>query len=184
MCWRYKSVFVCWQVDGKTNPKIQSFFLESFPIYCAHFSKDGEQVIMGSKHKSFKYLDMIGGKIVNVPIKGEQPVMTFGVFCVHFSLQVTPFSILPPTVLPCLCLFSFSSLSLCLSAFLLFLCLSGDGGWQLFEVLLAIICNGRVSHYHKWMADPFSYFFILFRSQNVYRSTILSLSSLYPWGLY
>jgi len=58
-------------VDGKTNPKIQSFFLESFPIHCAHFTHDGEQVVLGSKYKSFKYLDMIAGKIVNVPIKGR-----------------------------------------------------------------------------------------------------------------
>ncbi|WAR02891.1 UTP18-like protein [Mya arenaria] len=60
------------QVDGKTNPKIQSFFLENYPITCAHFSRDGEQVIIGSNHKAFKYLDMIAGKVVNVPYKGME----------------------------------------------------------------------------------------------------------------
>ena len=55
------------QVDGKTNPKIQSIFLEDFPIYCAHFSTNGEEVILGSRHKTFQYYDMIAGKIVRVP---------------------------------------------------------------------------------------------------------------------
>ena len=55
------------QVDGKTNPKIQSVYFENFPIYCAHFSTNGEEVILGSKHKTFQYYDMIAGKIVNVP---------------------------------------------------------------------------------------------------------------------
>ncbi|KAL3880630.1 hypothetical protein ACJMK2_032854 [Sinanodonta woodiana] len=59
------------QVDGKNNPKIQSVFVDNFPMHCCHFSTDGEEVIMGSKHKSFYYYDMIAGKIVNVPwIKG------------------------------------------------------------------------------------------------------------------
>ena len=63
--------FYCLQVDGKTNPKIQSIFFEDFPVYCAHFSTNGEEVILGSKHKTFQYYDMIAGKIVSVPrIKG------------------------------------------------------------------------------------------------------------------
>lgn len=59
------------QIDGKNNPKIQSVFLEKFPILCAHFTSNGDQVIMSSKHKSFYHYDMIAGKVVNVPkIKG------------------------------------------------------------------------------------------------------------------
>lgn len=66
------------QIDGKTNPKIQSLFLEGFPIYCAHFTRDGEQVVIGSKHKSFKYFDMISGQVVNIPVKGlEDPSMSY-----------------------------------------------------------------------------------------------------------
>lgn len=61
------------QVDGKHNPKIQSVFMDSYPILCAHFSASGEEVIMGSKHSSFHYYDMIAGKIVRVPkIQGEK----------------------------------------------------------------------------------------------------------------
>ena len=60
------------QVDGKTNPKIQSIFLEDFPIYCAHFSAGGEEVVLGSRHKTFQYYDMIAGKVVRVPqLKGQ-----------------------------------------------------------------------------------------------------------------
>ncbi|XP_069129328.1 U3 small nucleolar RNA-associated protein 18 homolog [Argopecten irradians] len=59
------------QVDGKNNPKIQSVFLDNFPIFSAHFTPDGQQVVLSSKHRSFVYYDMIAGKVVNVPkIKG------------------------------------------------------------------------------------------------------------------
>jgi hypothetical protein len=59
------------QVDGKSNSKIQSLFIENFPVLCAHFTQDGEQIVIGSKHKSFKYFDMISGKVINVPMKGR-----------------------------------------------------------------------------------------------------------------
>ncbi len=61
-----------WQVDGKTNPKIHSVFLDSFPIYTAKFSADGNQVIMGSRHKSFYYYDLIADKVLRVPKLGEK----------------------------------------------------------------------------------------------------------------
>ncbi|KAG8446373.1 hypothetical protein GDO86_013999 [Hymenochirus boettgeri] len=55
------------QVDGKLNPKIQSIHLERFPIYKAHFSADGEQVIAtGLRNKLFYLYDMMGGSIVPV----------------------------------------------------------------------------------------------------------------------
>nr|XP_022326362.1 U3 small nucleolar RNA-associated protein 18 homolog [Crassostrea virginica] len=64
------------QVDGKHNPKIQSVYLDGFPIHTAHFSTDGREVIMGSKYRNFQYYDMIAGKIVNVPrIKGLEEKM-------------------------------------------------------------------------------------------------------------
>lgn len=59
------------QVDGKQNPKIQSVFIDGFPIHTAHFSTEGHEVIMGSRYKNIQYYDMMAGKIVNVPkIKG------------------------------------------------------------------------------------------------------------------
>ncbi|XP_060064815.1 U3 small nucleolar RNA-associated protein 18 homolog [Ylistrum balloti] len=59
------------QVDGKNNPKIQSVFLDNFPIFSAHFTPDGREVVLSSKHQSFVYYDMIAGKVVKVPkIKG------------------------------------------------------------------------------------------------------------------
>ncbi|KAK2528537.1 Utp18 [Columba guinea] len=55
------------QVDGIRNPKIQSIYLESFPIYKACFSVDGEQVIAtGTHHKMFFVYDMMSGSIIPI----------------------------------------------------------------------------------------------------------------------
>lgn len=65
--------FIILQVDGKNNPKIQSVFLDNFPIMSASFSAGGLEVIMGSRHCSFYWYDMMAGKVVFVPkIKGNQ----------------------------------------------------------------------------------------------------------------
>nr|KAG5711690.1 hypothetical protein BaRGS_016872 [Batillaria attramentaria] len=55
------------QIDGNSNPKIQSVFLDNFPVMSARFSANGEEVVMGSKHRSFYYYDMMAGKVVFVP---------------------------------------------------------------------------------------------------------------------
>lgn len=56
------------QVDGKVNTKIQSIHFEDFPIHTAHFSVDGEQIIVGSKEQPyFYYYDMMSGKVVKIP---------------------------------------------------------------------------------------------------------------------
>uniref|UniRef100_UPI003AAAE6AF U3 small nucleolar RNA-associated protein 18 homolog n=1 Tax=Centroberyx gerrardi TaxID=166262 RepID=UPI003AAAE6AF len=55
------------QVDGKTNPKIQSIHLERFPIHKAQFSTDGEKVVATSlKNKMFYLYDMMEGRVVPV----------------------------------------------------------------------------------------------------------------------
>ncbi|KAM9639138.1 U3 small nucleolar RNA-associated protein 18 homolog isoform 1-T2 [Morphnus guianensis] len=55
------------QVDGIRNPRIQSIYLESFPIYKACFSVDGEQVIAtGTHHKMFFVYDMMSGSIIPI----------------------------------------------------------------------------------------------------------------------
>jgi U3 small nucleolar RNA-associated protein 18 len=55
------------QIDGKKNTKIQSIFIERFPIMAAHFThQQGEEIIIGSRHKSFYYYDMLAGKLVSV----------------------------------------------------------------------------------------------------------------------
>lgn len=52
------------QVDGKTNPKIQSIHLERFPIHKAQFSRDGETVIATSfRNKMFYLYDMMEGRV-------------------------------------------------------------------------------------------------------------------------
>lgn len=66
-------LFHC-KVDGRTNSKIQSVFLEKFPVYKARFSADGEQVVATSSHNKLFYVyDMIEGRIVPVQgVRGEQ----------------------------------------------------------------------------------------------------------------
>ncbi|XP_056194032.1 U3 small nucleolar RNA-associated protein 18 homolog [Falco biarmicus] len=55
------------QVDGIRNPRIQSIYLESFPIYKACFSVDGEQVVAtGTHHNMFFVYDMMSGSIIPV----------------------------------------------------------------------------------------------------------------------
>ncbi|KAK3512030.1 hypothetical protein QTP70_028114 [Hemibagrus guttatus] len=71
------------QVDGKTNPKIQSIHLENFPVNKACFSADGGQVVAtGMRNKLFYIYDMMEGKIIPVPrVRGlnEQRVKEFEV---------------------------------------------------------------------------------------------------------
>ncbi|XP_048589194.1 U3 small nucleolar RNA-associated protein 18 homolog isoform X2 [Nematostella vectensis] len=60
------------QVDGKENPKLQSVFVNRFPIHNAHFTCDGEQVIMSSRRKYFYVYDMIKGQVTRIPgIRGR-----------------------------------------------------------------------------------------------------------------
>lgn len=55
------------QVDGKTNPKIQSIYLEKFPIFKARFSASGEEVLATSTHSKILYVyDMMAGKLIPV----------------------------------------------------------------------------------------------------------------------
>ncbi|XP_021560185.1 U3 small nucleolar RNA-associated protein 18 homolog [Neomonachus schauinslandi] len=55
------------QVDGKTNPKIQSIYLEKFPIFKACFSATGEEVLATSIHSKVLYVyDMLAGKLIPV----------------------------------------------------------------------------------------------------------------------
>lgn len=61
------------QIDGQTNPKLQSIFLEKFPIHTAHFSADGEQVVLASQRRSFHVYDMIKGEVIKIPeIRGRE----------------------------------------------------------------------------------------------------------------
>lgn len=64
----HNTMFLCHhQIDGQTNPKLQSVFLERFPIHTAHFSSDGEQVILASQRRSFYVYDMIKGEVIKIP---------------------------------------------------------------------------------------------------------------------
>ncbi|XP_041859481.1 U3 small nucleolar RNA-associated protein 18 homolog [Melanotaenia boesemani] len=71
------------QVDGKTNPKIQSIHLERFPVHKAQFSQNGETVIATSlRNKMFYLYDMMEGRVSPVhAVRGlnEARVMEFSV---------------------------------------------------------------------------------------------------------
>ena len=70
------------QIDGKSNPKMQTVNFENFPIKTAHFTSDGKQFIVGSQHFSHFFMyDMIAGKTVKVPWKedGKGTVQKFEV---------------------------------------------------------------------------------------------------------
>ncbi|XP_051727608.1 U3 small nucleolar RNA-associated protein 18 homolog isoform X2 [Ctenopharyngodon idella] len=71
------------QVDGKSNPKIQTIHLEKFPVNKASFSADGEHVVVtGLRNKLFYIYDMMEGKIIPVTcVRGlnEQKVSDFQV---------------------------------------------------------------------------------------------------------
>ena len=61
------------QVDGKSNPKIQSIHLERFPVHKAQFSPDGETVIATSlRNKMFYLYDMMEGRVSPVhTVRGQ-----------------------------------------------------------------------------------------------------------------
>ena len=54
------------QVDGKTNSKVQGIHLEHFPIYTAHFANAGDTVVITGKRRFFYRFDMASGKVHKV----------------------------------------------------------------------------------------------------------------------
>ena len=71
------------QVDGKSNTKIQTVQFERFPVKCAHFSQDGTQFIVGSKHHGHFYVyDMMEGRSIKVPISHSSEITNMKNFSV------------------------------------------------------------------------------------------------------
>eukprot|EP00842_Homolaphlyctis_polyrhiza_P000129 jgi/Hompol1/1116/HPOL_001248-RA len=54
------------QIDGKINPKIQSIHFKDFPIYRAHFTPDGKQVIVTSRRKWYFVHDLVTGQTTKI----------------------------------------------------------------------------------------------------------------------
>lgn len=82
-----RNVLYFLQVDGKTNPKIQSIYLEKFPIFKACFSANGEEVLATSTHSKVLYVyDMLVGKLIPVhQVRGKISVET-----ADYPLPLTP----------------------------------------------------------------------------------------------
>ena len=57
------------QVDGRSNTKLQSVQFERYPINCARFTPSGEQFIVGSQHHPFfhTYDMMVGRSMRGLP---------------------------------------------------------------------------------------------------------------------
>lgn len=77
------------QVDGKTNPKIQSIYLEKFPIFKACFNAKGEEVLATSTHSKVIYVyDMLAGKLIPVhQVRGKVSVV-----CISCSPRLNLFN--------------------------------------------------------------------------------------------
>jgi U3 small nucleolar RNA-associated protein 18 len=53
-------------VDGTKNAKVQSVFIDDFPIRTARFTADGEQVIVAARRPFFHFYDLASGKVQRV----------------------------------------------------------------------------------------------------------------------
>ncbi|OIT04654.1 PREDICTED: U3 small nucleolar RNA-associated protein 18 homolog [Nicotiana attenuata] len=61
------------QIDGKRNTKIQSIFLEDFPIKKASFLPNGSQVIVSGRRKFFHVLDLVKASVDKIgPLVGRE----------------------------------------------------------------------------------------------------------------
>lgn len=61
------------QIDGKRNPKVQSVFLDDFPIQKAAFAPDGSRVIATSRRNFYYVYDMNAGAVQKVnPLVGRE----------------------------------------------------------------------------------------------------------------
>lgn len=61
------------QVDGKRNTKVQSFFLDDCPIQKASFLPEGSQVIIAGRRKYFYCLDIVKATIDKIgPLVGRE----------------------------------------------------------------------------------------------------------------
>lgn len=86
----YHKTLDLFQVDGQTNPKIQSIHIQNFPISTAHFSKDGREVIVAGRKRQFFVYDMMAGKITPIRgIRGEIETLLF-ILQIYFSMLSRP----------------------------------------------------------------------------------------------
>ncbi|KAJ3329547.1 U3 snoRNP protein, partial [Kappamyces sp. JEL0680] len=64
-------------IDGKENPKVQSFHIKDMPIISAHFSNDGSQIVMTGRRNFFYSLDLGSGSVTRTTgIRGTAGLLT------------------------------------------------------------------------------------------------------------
>jgi U3 small nucleolar RNA-associated protein 18 len=60
------------QIDGKKNPKVESIFLEDFPIYKAAFIPDGSKVVAAGRRQYYFMYDLEAGRVERIsPLIGR-----------------------------------------------------------------------------------------------------------------
>ena len=59
-------------IDGKENPKVQSFYIRDMPIFSAAFSPDGSQIITSGRRNFFYSLNVETNRNNRIPgIRGN-----------------------------------------------------------------------------------------------------------------
>ena len=66
-------IFICLdftQVDGDTNPKLQSIDIERVSLWMAKFTSDGQEIIGIGMRQGFFVYDIGTGKVTRINLKG------------------------------------------------------------------------------------------------------------------
>ena len=67
-------IFICLdftQVDGDTNPKLQSIDIERASLCMAKFTSDGQEIIGIGMRQGFFVYDIGTGKVTRIHLKGK-----------------------------------------------------------------------------------------------------------------
>ncbi|KAF0692547.1 Aste57867_16359 [Aphanomyces stellatus] len=73
------------QIDGSTNAKIESIFLNDMPISCAKFSADGTHITLSGPRPFFHSYDIEAGTVARIPRVGARKERRWDNFCVSRS---------------------------------------------------------------------------------------------------
>lgn len=69
------------QVDGARNPKIQSIYLDKFPIHQAAFAAGGTHVVATSRRKHFYTFDLASASVEKVGNASAQGALDAFILC-------------------------------------------------------------------------------------------------------
>lgn len=67
-------------VDGKRNNKLHSIAFQNFPVWCAKFTQNGQEALLGSRHSHAFVYDLMAAKAIRTPL--PQNIINFKNFIV------------------------------------------------------------------------------------------------------